>query len=143
MRYDPDHAPEPAAWLALTEGDRASLVETAHAGRFPDALHPAGANERLHASLHAAVETQVASVEPPITGQTLARLETDGLRRHAAVHAIADVLVRHLFAAAQGRPWDPAAYDRELTALSAGDALGRALRSGHSPLAGPAGRRRT
>lgn len=128
--YDPDHAPDPAAWLALDEGARADLVERAHEGRFPDALHPANASERLHASLHAVVETQVASGQPAVTARTLARLEGEGLRRHAAVHAVADVLVRHLHRAALGRDFDEAAWTRELDALTAGDALGHALRSG-------------
>ena len=39
-----DIAPDPDAWLAMDQSARTALVDIAHDGRFPDALHNAQAN---------------------------------------------------------------------------------------------------
>lgn len=88
-RYDPDHAPVPEQWLALDEGERTLLVERYHLdARIP---LPESAT-MLHATLHVAVENQLAAGDEPVT-QALVRLMGDGLSRHDAVHAIGWVLL--------------------------------------------------
>ena len=87
-RYDADEAPTPELWLALTEEERKALVLRHHHGRVERTLHPPGYPRDFHATLHVLVENEVASKEPPITAQTLDRLCAEGLRRHAAVHAL-------------------------------------------------------
>jgi hypothetical protein len=90
--YDPDTAPDPDAWLALSERERLELVESAHDEELDDLPNPT-----LHCSMHVAIETQVAmGDELPVAGQ-LARLISEGLTRHEAVHAVASVLAGHMF----------------------------------------------
>ncbi len=128
--YDADTAPDQQAWLSLDEGDRIGLVSRAHAGRFPDALHTEGSSEILHASLHAMIETQVALGKPSATTRALERLTGDSLKRHAAVHAIMQVLAKHLSQlSGEGARFDQSAYERDLDALKSADALGEALRA--------------
>ena len=122
-RYDADTAPDSDAWLALAQDQRVTLVAAHHRG--PDALHVEPTNARMHAMLHAMVETQAASGDPPITGRTLERLTADGLRRHAAVHMVADVLLKWM---ASGQPFDGAAYEAQLHKLDAGAWLGDRMR---------------
>ena len=126
--YDPDIAPPAADWLSLDERARMSLAIGAHAGRFPDALHSEGGNEIMHGSLHAIVETQIASGQPPITGQTIDRLMKDGLRRHPAIHMVMHALAQQLVLAGQGSSPEPGHWERTLSGLKAGDAVGEALR---------------
>ena len=91
-RYDPDTAPDPEAWLALGEGERLELVESAHDEEFDYLPNPT-----LHCAMHVAIETQVAMGEElPVAGH-LARLISEGLARHEAVHAVASVLAEHMF----------------------------------------------
>jgi hypothetical protein len=55
QRYDPLEAPDPDEWLELDEQERIDLVRDYHrrAGiRLP--------NEKLHATLHAIIEAQIA-----------------------------------------------------------------------------------
>lgn len=90
--YDPNIAPDPAAWLALAEGERLELVQNAHDEELDDLPSPT-----LHCAMHVAVETQVAMGEQlPVAGH-LARLVSEGLARHEAVHAVASVLAEHMF----------------------------------------------
>lgn len=124
-RYDADVAPDPTAWTALDEDQRLALIRRHHKGRVERTLHKEGYNRELHAALHQIVESQIAAGEPAVTGQTVARLCEEGLRRHAAIHAVADVLVR---AIASGELDDAAAWERGLRALSAGDWLGERMR---------------
>ena len=128
--YDPDLAPEAAAWLALDEQLRITYALTAHRDRFPDALHNADANEIMHGSLHAIIETQIASASPEVTGLTIQRLIGEGLMRHAAIHAVMIILAEQLVALSQGDSrFDEVAWAKKLEQLSAADALGRALQS--------------
>ena len=89
-KYDPDCEVDPRTWLELDEGERIDLVESYHrrAGvRLP--------NSRLHAAIHAIVENQLALSEPEVVA-ALARLRTEGLPRHEALHAIGQVLATTL-----------------------------------------------
>ena len=91
MDYDPDRAPEPAAWLALDEQERIDLVLAHH--KDSGAASP---NARLHAVFHVAVENQIAEAGEVPAAQTLDRLMQEGLDRHQAVHAISSVVARHI-----------------------------------------------
>lgn len=89
-RYDPDKPPDPKDWLAGDEQRRIDLVTAYHrrAGiRLP--------RLKGHATLHVIVENQLATAESAVV-EALARLQGEGLTRHAAVHAIGSVLLEHL-----------------------------------------------
>jgi hypothetical protein len=113
--YDPDIAPEPAAWLALDEQLRMTLVEQYHQRRrirMP--------NIRLHAVMHTAVENELAEGETIVT-ETLLRLRKEGLTRHEAVHAIASVLISHMHAILTRQTterFDTSAYHKDLRRLT-------------------------
>lgn len=85
--YNPNAAPNPAEWLALSEMERIRLVQNHHAS-----VRVKVSNMKAHAALHAAVENQVASGYGP-TNKALERLQGEGLSRHEAVHAVASVIV--------------------------------------------------
>jgi hypothetical protein len=89
-RYDPEHAPEPAEWLALDEQARIELAEEHH--RMAGTKLP---NLKAHAVFHAIVENQLAENLEPVV-RTMKRLTVEGLSRHEAVHAIASVLAEHM-----------------------------------------------
>lgn len=112
--YDPDIAPDPAAWLGLDETERISLVVGHHqqAGEPPERV-------LMHASIHTVIGNQLAErYEPAVSA--LARLLAEGLGRHQAIHAIGAVLAEQLWGVAQGAESAPgAAYERELRLLSA------------------------
>lgn len=115
-RYDPDKPPDPAEWLAGDEARRIDLVSSYHRRariRLPSL--------KGHSTLHVIVENQLASAEPTVV-ETLARLQRDGLTRHAAVHAIGSVLLEHLNWLMQQAeaPTDPnARYFKRLERLTA------------------------
>jgi hypothetical protein len=90
-RYDPGTAPDSNAWLALDEEERLTLVEDYHRRmriRVP--------NARMHAVVHAVVETQIALGGETPARDTLHRLVNEGLDRHDAIHAIGSVLIGHI-----------------------------------------------
>ena len=145
MRYNPGGALDAKAWLELDDKTRANLAESAHVA--PESWHPSGGISRMHATLHAVVETQIALESP--ARDTLVRLLREGLHRHEAVHAIGAVLIDHVVAAA--RPGGPKLEDvdpsllRNLASLTArrwqsgaitgkkADAANRAERRSASP----------
>jgi hypothetical protein len=103
FQYDPDYAPNPARWLALDEELRIELAR-----RYHLRIRAELPNVRAHAVAHAIVENQLAEGLPEAK-RALERLLADGLDRHDVVHAIASVLMRHLWNLAnkpQG-PGDP------------------------------------
>ena len=90
--YNPLQAPDPKEWSAMDEQERIRLVEQYHrqAGiRLP--------NAKVHAVIHAVVETQVALGDELPVRRTLERLMSEGLDRHDAIHAIGSVLAEHIF----------------------------------------------
>lgn len=89
-RYDPDHTPNPEQWLALDEQMRIQIVEEHH--RAARIKLP---NLKIHAAFHAIVENQIAENTESVV-RAMARLTTEGLSRHEAVHAIASVLAEHI-----------------------------------------------
>jgi hypothetical protein len=114
MRYDPDRPLEPSAWLDLDEGERLLMIESYHKRarvRLP--------SRRMHAIIHAAVETQLAEGLPPAT-RTLTRLMAEGLDRHDAIHALGSILAQHLFDTVKGEgPFDRNRYTQDLDRLTA------------------------
>lgn len=90
-RYDPLQAPDPKEWSAMDEQERMRLVEQYHrrAGiRLP--------NQRVHAVIHAVIETQIAVGDELPVRRTLERLMSEGLDRHDAIHAVGWVLTLHM-----------------------------------------------
>ena len=88
--YDPDRDPPPEEWLALDELERIAFsaeYHRRHRIRTP--------NAQRHAVVHAIVENQLALGEPVVVA-TFARLRSEGLDRHDAIHAIGSVLSDHL-----------------------------------------------
>jgi hypothetical protein len=88
--YDPSVAPDPAAWLAVDEGERIEMVREYHRRRrikLPSL--------DAHAVAHAVIENQLAEGLLPATN-ALRRLIAEGLDRHEAVHALASVLMQHI-----------------------------------------------
>ena len=132
--YDPSQPPDPKQWLALTESERAELVQEFHAGALqeledhdPD---EAVSRNTLHTTIHVVVETQLAQGIDPVY-QTLTRLMNEGLGRHDAIHAIGGELAGYLFDALRGgteaapEKFTDLYYDRlrELTAAAWRDQL--------------------
>ena len=88
--YDPDK-PTTVNWLELDEAERIELVSSYHRRkkiRLP--------NAQLHAVIHVIVENQVALRETVVV-DTLVRLQSEGLSRHDAVHAIGSVLAENVY----------------------------------------------
>ena len=116
-RYDPQHAPDPEAWLALDEAERTELVLQYH--RRARVKLP---NARLHATIHVVVENQVALGDEIPVRRTLERLRAEGLDRHDAVHAAGSVLAKRIYDLLKegvpgGDPNEP--YWAELESLTA------------------------
>jgi hypothetical protein len=92
-RYDPDLAPDPNKWLQLDEDERLILVEEYHR----DARVPLPRKaRRLHATIHAVVENQLAQNHEPVA-RALSRLMKEGLSRHDAVHAIGSRVAEQIY----------------------------------------------
>jgi len=95
--YDPLKTPEPSQWLALDEAERIDLVVQHHERdkvKVP--------NLRAHAAIHAVIETQIAMGDELPVAATLARLQSEGLDRHDAVHAIGSALAEQIHGVASG-----------------------------------------
>jgi hypothetical protein len=91
VEYDPELDQQPDAWLAADEAERIAAVETYHRLHRIPSPQP-----RLHATLHTVVENQLAIGEPVVV-DALARLRSEGLTRHEAVHAIGMVAAEQIF----------------------------------------------
>jgi hypothetical protein len=114
MHYDPDKPVDAAEWLALDEGEQQLVVERYHKRariRLP--------SRRVHAIIHAAIETQVAEGHAAAS-RALERMLAEGLDRHDAVHAVGSVMAKHMFDIMKhGQSFDEKAYATDLDALSA------------------------
>ena len=118
--YDPEFAPDPAAWLALDEQERIQLAEAHH--RAARINLP---NVKAHAAFHAIVENQIAEGHAPAV-RAMARLIHEGLTRHDALHAIGSVVAEQFFEALNTKDEDiartaQARYDSAVERLSAKD----------------------
>jgi hypothetical protein len=89
--YDPDTPRHPTEWLQTDEGERIELVSSYHRRKK---IHLP--NVQLHAVIHVVVENQLALGEKVVV-ETLARLQSEGLSRHDALHAIGSVLAADLY----------------------------------------------
>jgi hypothetical protein len=114
MHYDPDKPVDAAEWLALDEGEQQLVVERYHKRariRLP--------SRRVHAIIHAAIETQVVQGHAAAS-RALERMLAEGLDRHDAVHAVGSVMAKHMFDIMKhGQSFDEKAYATDLDALSA------------------------
>jgi hypothetical protein len=107
MDYDPDIGPDPAAWLALEEGERLLQVKDYHE-RYDAVL----ANLELHATVHVVIENQIAMGDETPAREALERLMGEGLTRHEAVHALGSVLTDMIFAVGKGADGEEAERSR-------------------------------
>ena len=89
-RYDADVPPVATEWLALDADERTLLVERYH--REARIKLPKRARS-FHALIHTIVENQLSLEDQAVVRETLARLSSEGLTRHEAIHAIGSVLV--------------------------------------------------
>jgi hypothetical protein len=92
-RYDPEVTPDPQQWLALDEDERLLMVGECH--RDARIAMPRSAR-RIHATIHVAVESQLASADEPVV-RALRRLIGEGLSRHDAVHAIGSLVAEQIY----------------------------------------------
>lgn len=117
-QYNPDTAPDAQAWLALDEQERMRLAENHHRDARVRLERSA---RKLHAAVHAIVETQLATAHDPAV-RALERLVAGGLSRHDAVHAIGSVVAQHVHGVMQGREGERPSreeYDRQVDELTA------------------------
>ncbi|MFT4628070.1 MAG: hypothetical protein ACI8PZ_006764 [Myxococcota bacterium] len=121
--YDPDTAPPPAVWLALDDDARFESVLAVHTRRV-DALHPEGLDAAMHSRLHIVIETQLATGTPAATASTLARLQSDGLRRHAGIHLLSAALAQAMAETMRLGGWDDDRWAARLDAIDAGAWVG-------------------
>jgi hypothetical protein len=116
MPYDPFVTPDARSWLALSEAQRIDDVLDYH--RRSQIVSPSA---RLHAALHVTVENQLAEGHAPAVA-ALERLMAAGIDRHEAIHAIATVAAAQMQRVLRDkRPFDQAAYEQDLLALTAED----------------------
>lgn len=109
--YDPEVEPSKTEWLATGEAERIALVESYHRRhriRLPRLT--------VHATIHVVVENQLALGEAVVI-DALARLRTEGLTRHDALHAVGMVLAEHIYGILKAAPTDtsdpnPPYFDR-------------------------------
>lgn len=114
MRYDPDKPIDPGQWQALDEMEQQLMIERYHKRAR---IHLPSA--RMHAIMHAAIETQLADGRASATN-ALDRMLAQGLSRHDAIHALGSVLAKHIYRVMKEQtPFEDAAYDADLDALSA------------------------
>jgi len=90
--YDPDASQPSGEWLQIDEGERMELVSSYHRRHRIELPNP-----QLHAVIHVVVENQIALGEAVVV-KTLTRLQSEGLSRHDALHAIGSILAENLYA---------------------------------------------
>jgi hypothetical protein len=106
--------------------DRGMFIEGEHpefheALADPDPEPVDGVNPRLHITMHEIIANQLWDDEPKEVWQAARRLSAAGHDRHDVLHAIGEVLARHLHGALTGSgAFDAARYAEEI------DGLGRA-----------------
>lgn len=90
LTYDPMRDIDPDVWNATDEHERLYAIEHYHRRKRIKAP-----NLKVHASMHSAVENQIAMGDAFPARAALRRLMDEGLDRHEAVHAIGS-LVAHV-----------------------------------------------
>jgi hypothetical protein len=96
--YDPEVAPKAEEWLATDEAERIAAVEAYHRRHRIRLPRPT-----LHAAIHTVVESQLALGEPVVI-DALARLRSEGLTRHEAVHATGMALADQIYDLLKDQP---------------------------------------
>ncbi len=117
VRYNPDIAPDPAAWLETDEDERLVAIQRFHARAGDRSPSP-----RMHAVIHLIVENQLAMPDQGVVRDAFSRLCNEGLNRHEALHAVGSVLAEHIVDLAKGAPatsGGTAEYHAKLAELSA------------------------
>jgi uncharacterized protein YoaH (UPF0181 family) len=99
--YDPLKPPNPEEWLATDEAERTELVVDYHTRE-----HIELPNANVHAMMHVIVENQIALGDEIPVARKLHQLMAQGLDRHEAIHAIASVLIQHLYGSMRGATED-------------------------------------
>lgn len=125
--WTPNVAPDPSWWLGLDEQERISVAVQVHRG-LRDGIHRRPMNEVMHGSLHAIVETQIATGEPEVVGRTVQRLVDAGVRRHVVAHGVMRELMERI-AHLQERPFDKDDYTAALEALTPMDLIASGMRA--------------
>jgi hypothetical protein len=100
MTYDPEKDPQADKWLAMDEDERIAAVEVYHRRQRVRLPQPT-----LHAAIHTVVEDQIALGEGAVV-ETLARLRSEGLTRHEALHQIGKVLAEEILHVLKGEQSD-------------------------------------
>ena len=79
---------------------------------------PAPLAERLQHAVTEVIGNQLRDNNPPVTGETLTRLLTEGFSETEAMRLIGQVVVTEVIAVIQqGKPYDEARYTQALKAL--------------------------
>jgi len=99
--YDPEVAPDPNSWLALDELERIRLAVAHHR-----AARISLPSVETHGQFHVVVENQIAEGLDCVV-LAMARLMSEGLSRHDALHAIASVVAEHLYEIVKKNKDDP------------------------------------
>ena len=92
QKYNPMVNPDPHLWAALDEDERITMIMEYH--EEADIDMP---DDYAHAVMHVVVENQIAMGAATPTEAVLRRLMDEKLDRHDAIHAIASVLVNHMY----------------------------------------------
>ena len=117
LGYDPNTDVDPAEWAKLEERERLSRVAKYHNATLKRAQMPP--SMQRHAAMHVIVESQIAESAPPEARGALERLQSEGMSRHNAIHAIGWLATDHMRRAmAKQRPVDDKAYAADLAALT-------------------------
>jgi hypothetical protein len=95
--YNPDIAPEAREWFSWPESERIRLAQSYHVSAR---VKVPGMKE--HAAMHVVVENQIAMGFGP-SQRAVVRLQSEGLSRHEAIHAIASVVIRFTHELLQGQ----------------------------------------
>jgi hypothetical protein len=101
LAYDPDEPPDPEAWLAHDEYERVALAAAYH-----ERLEPEMSELKTHATIHAAIESQIAEGARPVI-DAVGRLMAEGLTRHDAIHAVGAVFVAHIYEKVKAKAGPP------------------------------------
>ena len=90
MKYDPMKPPLKSRWLALDGSDRIAQVKKYHREQKIEVP-----SVTLHATLHVIVENLLAEGIPDAV-ETMRRLQSEGLNRHQALHAVATAVAHYM-----------------------------------------------
>lgn len=78
-----------------------------------------GVNPFLHIAAHAMIEAQLEADDPPEAAQALARLRSNGVDHHQAIHQIAAVMFEVMFPVLKvGKVFDIQQYKKRLRRLA-------------------------